>query len=113
MKNNDIKVGQKIYLKPIGGQAWRTNKIKEGIVSKVGKKYFYLEGFYQKRFFIENLRHDAGDYTANWQGYFSLEEIENEKEQIRLFSFISERFRHYSTPLSLEKLQAIYNIIES
>jgi hypothetical protein len=45
-------VGQTVYLNPYD----RGNReVQEGIISKIGKKYFEIEGFHRDRFFIDTM----------------------------------------------------------
>lgn len=61
-----MKVGQKIYLKPIGNRARYSQEIKEVRVSKVGRKYFELEESHYGRFFIETVDNTLVDIFATY-----------------------------------------------
>lgn len=104
-----LQIGQDIYLKPTGNAARGSKEIREGKITKIGNKYFETDA-YHGRFFIETLYHDAGQYTSNYKGYLSKQEILDEYESNRLFSKISEHFR-YRNPFTLDQLKAIDKII--
>lgn len=104
-----LQIGQDIYLKPIGNAARRTSEIKEGKITKIGKKYFEVDA-YSGRFFIDDLYHDAGEYTSNYRAYFTKQEILDEMEAEKLFAKISTHFR-YRNPFTIDQLKAIDKII--
>lgn len=106
-----MEVGQKIYLKPIGNRARYNEGIKEVRIGKVGRKYFELEGSHYGRFFIDTMTQDGGQYMSEYTCYLSLQDIEDEKEALRLFTEIKKVFSGFNTDLPLSKLKEIDRII--
>lgn len=91
-------------------------EIKEVTISKIGKKYFYLEDDYrQKGVNIQTLKYDDPVYTqSSFQLYRTREEIEERHERDQLYRKVQKHFSHFSnTKLSLEQLKAIDNIINN
>lgn len=114
-----MKVGQTVYVKPVGNAARRSKEIIEAKVSKIGNKFFYLEtpGVYNRfsglRFFIEDLSHDGKGYISDYQVYLSEQEIKDEKTANHLHDEIRKRFSYYYPSLPLDKLKKIHEIINS
>lgn len=116
-----MKVGQKIYFRCIGNAHRRYgDEILEATISKVGRKYFEVDSDYGQlrweRFFIHSLCHDGRGYTPNYQGYFSMKEIEEENEARSALSKACKFFK-YIYPgnlngLTLEELRTINKIID-
>ena len=106
-----MEVGQKIYLKPIGNKARYSQEIKEVTIGKVGKKYFELEENHYGRFFIDTMSQDCGQYISGYTCYLSLQDIEDEKEALRLLTEIKKVFSGFNTDLPLSKLKEIDRII--
>lgn len=107
-----MEVGQKVYLKPVGNQTRYSKEIKETRISKVGRKYFELEESYYGRFFIKTMNQDCGQYISGYTCYLSLQEIEDEKEALKLYTEIKKVFSGFSnTDLSLSQLKEINRII--
>lgn len=111
---NELKVGQKVYVKPIGNAARCDSKIKEEVISEVKRKYFKLEGWYRTRFFIDGLYEDCGQYISNHQCYLSMQEIEDEKEHTKLMREMNETFDYLRgrRNITLEQLRKIKKILE-
>jgi len=107
-----MKVGQKIYLKPIGNNArYGNQEVRECTISKIGRKYFELEEKGYGRFFIESMAQDCGQYISGYQAYLSIQDIEDEEEAKKLYSEIKKAFSGFSTSLSLSELKEISRII--
>ena len=104
-------VGQTVYLNPYG----RGNReVQEGIISKIGKKYFEIEGFHRDRFFIDTMRHDGGKtgYGCSWTVHLSKQEILDEAEQNQLREELRKAFAWDGKKFTLEQLRKIKAIIE-
>ncbi|MFQ3543547.1 hypothetical protein Q7A53_05630 [Halobacillus rhizosphaerae] len=111
-----LKVGMKLYLQPTGNMARRTKEVKEVTVSKVGRKYFEVEELWRDKFAIDDLR-DVTEYSNDWQGYFSLQELEDDEEYEELLSDLRIYFgsigrNRNSTNLSLDQLRQIKEMIK-
>lgn len=108
MKENQIKEGDTIYLKTIEGSnaARRSdiNKIKEVIVTKVGKKYLEAGSY---KFHIDSLI-QYSTIAADYQAYLSKEELENELETNRLYKLVKNKFQNFYVP----ELQEISKILK-
>ena len=92
-----LEVGQKVFLKSVGNAARYGEKIREEVISKIGRKYFWVgkEGETNERFMtkfnVEDLR-QVTDYSADWVVYFSKQEILDEKESNELTREIRSKF---------------------
>lgn len=81
MEIKDFKVGQTVYLRPVGNALRNTDgAIKEETIETVGKKYLTLKNYYRMKFgyYGDRIR-DISEYSANYILYTSLQEIEDEK----------------------------------
>jgi hypothetical protein len=109
--NDKIKIGLKIYLKPIGNMLRCRKEIKECTISKIGRKYFEVEEIPNIKFQIENLR-QVTNYTPDWKVYFSKQEILDEQEYDELFTELRKIFSERNkTDLTLEQLRKIKEIV--
>ncbi len=108
-----LEVGQTVYVQPIGNKRRYTSDIAEAKVSKIGKKYFELEGYYRERFYLDSGLNDGRGYISDYHVRLSLQEIEDEKEITELSHFIGDRFQYGQNrdQLSLEQLRKIKAII--
>jgi hypothetical protein len=110
----ELKTGQTVYIKPVGNNARYDQEIKEGVVSKVGKKWFEIENYHRCRFSIETGSHDGGQYISGYQVYSSMQEIEDEQEHNKLWHILRRYFEYYSgNKHSLETLRKINEIIKA
>lgn len=73
-----LEVGQTIYLKPINNAARYVKDMSTAIVevkiTKVAKKYFYIdrmEEYENERYNIETMYRDDGQYSSEWKAYTS------------------------------------------
>jgi hypothetical protein len=109
--NNEIVVGMTVYLKPINNAARRSKDVQEGIVSKVGRKYFEVEGFYRTKFSIDELI-EVSEYAPDWKVYLSKQELLDEQEFENLLRDIRLFFSNYGkVNLTLDQLRKIKAII--
>lgn len=118
MTKNKLQVGQKIFVKPVSGQALSYSKeISEHTIEKIGKKYFTLKDFYRglsaRRFIINTMQDDSNGYSANYTCYTSIQEINDENEFNELKTIIRKTFDVFTwnEKLTLEKLRKIKQII--
>jgi len=98
-----LAVGQVVYYSERG-------QIYEGVITKVGKKYFYVEGF-RNPILIDTMR-EKSQYSGSSRVYFSAQEILDEKEMEDLYRKIAGIFRGWSNNFTLEQLRDIDKIIE-
>ena len=77
---NDIKVGQKIWTLNVGNSARNCKQeLTEREVTKVGRKYFYVDsGYRDLKFNIEDLR-EVTEYTSDYAVYLDKSDYEREK----------------------------------
>lgn len=117
MKKSDLKVGNSIFLVPMGNAARYNNIMIETKITKVARKYFYVEdfsrSFSETKFEIESGNDFCGQYSSNWKAYLTKECIEKKKRKHKLNDSIRNIFKGYGdSKLSLEQLEKIYLIIK-
>ena len=105
---NKLKVGQELVVTYHGYRTWP--KVQTAKISKVGNKFFYLEGNYVKDYkfdlkTLSNVRENGGNYV--FQCYLSQQELNDKEEHQRLVKNITP---HISR-LSLEELRTIHALI--
>lgn len=106
-----MEIGQQVYVKPIGNRGRYSSKVTTSTVNKIGKKYFYLDGYRRVKFSLDTMT-EVSDYTPNYKVYESLETIEGEIEYVQKLSSIKQYFSVYgSTNLTIDQIRLIYNII--
>jgi hypothetical protein len=98
-----LSIGQTIYYSERG-------KICEKTISRVGKKYFYVDGF-RNQFYIDNLR-EKTKFGCGSRVYLSAQEIIDEKESEVLHRKIMVYFQGFGrSKFTLDQLRAIDKII--
>jgi len=98
-----MKVGQEVVIYRIGNAARnrsREDLIETSTITKVARKYFYIEGYSQSKFGIDEMR-DISDYSSNYEVYFSREILDDKLELAELKNKIRDFFSY--TPLLSEK----------
>ena len=106
-----LEVGQKVFIKPMGNAARYSKEIKEGVVTKVARKYFWLDGFYKERFFIDSMVNDGHGYSSDYAVYLSAQEIEDEREAESLRKEIVKLFEWSSSArLTIDQMRRIIAI---
>jgi hypothetical protein len=119
----NLQIGQKVYVKKIGNAARYLDQkkapieeyVEEATVSKIGRKWFKLDGRYANnyQFDIETGVVDGKLYIADYAVYESWQEIYDEQEKYQLREYLRKTFDYPSQiHLSLTKLRAIKAIIE-
>jgi hypothetical protein len=94
-KQADIKVGQKVY---VIDRHYRRGKadppLKEAVVSKVGRKYFYVDitSWRTERFRLNDLSYDDTEYVSHMSLYLSRQDYIDECQYDHLFGEIRNRF---------------------
>jgi len=113
-----MEVGQKVYLKPtIYARGGKSNEPQEYEIKSIGRKYFYVwkDGNENTviKFDKDKLEQHNGGYVPVWKLYFSLQEIEDEKEFNSLHNEIERTFRYGGRDkLTLDQLRQIKRIID-
>jgi hypothetical protein len=114
-----MKVGATVFVKKTGDNArhYRNNNLEipvdEYRISKIGRKYFYLDGYLKDvKFCIEN-HVEVTQFSSGYKAYFSLQAIEDEKEYRKKASDISSLFNGYGGMLkaSLEDLRVAHSAL--
>jgi len=84
-----IKEGQKVWTLNVGNAARRVkSELTERVVSKVGRKYFYIEvGYRSVKFYIDTLI-ECSDYTSDYAVYLDPQEYYDEVIKRELLSKI-------------------------
>jgi hypothetical protein len=101
-----IKVGDKIYVydRPYSPKA----SIDERTVTKVGREYFYCNR--GRRYSLKTmLSNNSNGYGCGQQVYLSMQEIEDEKQQLLLYREITQKLLTSRTPM--DKLSKIKDIL--
>ena len=105
-----IKVGTKVFMKPTGNAANHyKGQIQEGEITKVGRKYFYVE---DRKYDIQTLEYTTRDSTSGWIIYSTKQEILDEKEKEVLLDKLRDFFdwSGKAQELSLENLKDMAKI---
>lgn len=111
IEKSGLKVGQVVYLEPLGNAARYSTEIKPATICSLGKKYFAVEEFPRNRFSIEELIHDGGQYSPQYKVHLSLQDIQDEKEANKLSRELAGYFGHHKAFLTLTQLKKIKEII--
>ena len=108
-------VGDTLYM--VGIQSYTKHNKDDVVVTKVGRKYFYIsKGAHDVRFFIDTWKQDNSGYAATAKLYESKSDYDNEVFRGALLADIVEYFRwtnRHTTGLSLKELTKISEIINS
>ena len=111
------QVGDTVYLKPINNELRRSTEVLTRTVKKIGRKYFdvwdgsNIHTIHQ--FFIDTMLENERGYLADWQAYYSLQEIEDEQEKSeKLFYFRRFFDGPLRSQLTLDQLRRIKAITE-
>lgn len=119
-----LHVGRKVFLKPIGEYASQIFKgsilegVKERKVSKIGRKYFYVESKINRQVLKFNLDDffESTQGCPRWQVYFSMEEviksIADESDTNRINRKINDSVRYGRINLNVDQLRRIEKIID-
>ncbi|MDP2692706.1 MAG: hypothetical protein Q8O88_03660 [bacterium] len=109
MATKKITIGQTIFLKGCGHNIQKS--ILQVTVSKVGNKWFEVKELPRIKFEIETLLDEKSNYGYghNWQGYLSMQEINDKNEQKKLTVLIQESFK--KKHFTLEQLRESARIL--
>lgn len=106
---NKLTVGQAVWIVGCGNR--KSGEPKETKIVLVAKKYFTVEGHW-KRFHIQSLKVDSGEYMADYRVVLSLEAHEQERELAKTWSEIYKFVaNHYPPPVNLETAKQILSLL--
>jgi hypothetical protein len=109
---NKPTVGQKLWLNAVGNNARYGAKISEGIVTKVGNKYFSVSiGMGKDIDFHLDIWRQKTEYSEYWKPYESEQDIHDERKRDVLYCEIRSKFQNYNTNLTLQELEQIAEIL--
>ena len=98
-----INIGEQIYIvsphRPMGGKYYR--------VSKVGKKYFYIDGLPREKFSIETMRSVCGNWSWSYKCFESKETYDLTIEMIKRRQVVNNN----THLLSDEEINIVYDMI--
>ena len=104
-------VGQTIWIVPSHYYRSDNKEPKEVVISKVGRKYFELDGYPRSKFNIETLK-EENETNYKSQCYITLQEILDEREAERLTNQLKNIFGTYGrVNLTLEQLRKISDVV--
>lgn len=109
-----LKLGQKIYLEPLGNAARSSNnKLKETTIKKVGRQYYYASFYGWDDIKINKTDLTVQDKRSNsgYQGYMTKTEYGLKQEQDLLDRQIRRYFDNWTNKLPLDDLRRIKKII--
>lgn len=113
MKN--LQVGQKVYLKLVSYIGEYNNfetRIKEAKITKIGRKYIYVDvGNPPLRFYLGSLL-EVTPYNVEWQLHVNKQDILDNFEAERILKKISKLIVWNKCKLPLEQLRRIEKIID-
>ena len=109
-----MEVGQKVYLKPTIYN--RPGEPQEYEIKSIGRKLIHVwqdkKEYTVIKFNKDTLR-QRSNFSPSWELYFSLQEIEDEKEFTSLHNEIERTFRYGGRDkFTLEQLRQIKRIID-
>lgn len=113
--NDKLKVGQKVYVQPIGNAGRYANDIRSDTISKVGRKYFELKDHWPRRFIIDSLLHDGKGYASSYKVWLSMDDYNYHIEEVELRKKIKNFFYHWhfrNVPMKMDDLKTICNLID-
>ena len=106
-----MKEGDKIFIKTCGNAArCRGSRIIDTVITKVGRKYFFVKDLPRIKFSIDTMR-EVTDYCVDYVAYISKEKILEEIELSSLNAKIKEFFIYNAKKLTLDQLRQIDEII--
>jgi hypothetical protein len=110
---NEIKVGAVVYGKAGINKSRQGLNIEEGVITKVGRKYFEVKfrGFETYKYEIKTLNQKT-EYATDYYFYFSKQEILDERELVNTIDKIRSVIGSYGTTrINLDQAKAILKII--
>ena len=121
MNKSDFHVGQIVYLKTCTnkGECWKYERILEGTVTKIGRKYITVDSnLFEEQFEIENNFRQKTEYSIDMALFLSKQDIYDywqreylKRELQKVFSY-GRVFTYEKRNIDLESLIAIAKILE-
>ena len=114
MERNELRIGQTVYIEPVGNAARYGTDIIETKISKIGKKYIETEKFGEMYKFniSDGKQKDTGyGYGYDYILYLSRSEVENKQEKGSLLSYFN-LCDWYHLNLTLDQLRRIKVIVD-
>lgn len=114
MERNELRIGQTVYIEPVGNAARNGKDIIETKISKIGTKYIETEKFCDRHKFniSDGKQKDTGyGYGYDYILYLSRSEVENKQEKGSLLSYFN-LCDWYHLNLTLDQLRRIKAIID-
>lgn len=116
MKPKNLKVGQPIFFKPLGNRArgGRGNEILEATIASVATKFFTVKNqeLNGEKFFIDSLMHNGGQYSPQYKGYLSKQDILDETEREKLLTEIRNKIQTVGqSNITLDQCKGIFRIL--
>lgn len=105
-----IELGQELWLRPTGNLARMGYKVFKDKVTKIGRKYFYIDDLKFDKDTLENINPDC---NSSWEVYFSEREILDKDRKKQLVLEVQLHFRKFGggSELSLYQLEQIAKIL--
>ncbi len=100
-----VEVGQKILEVRFGWRAKDEPNLKDSIVTKVGRKWFYVNNEHEahhNRYSIETGFADGGNYSPRGRCYESREHYQREIDTTALWLELEKVFRYHSHPKDVD-----------
>lgn len=113
-----IEKGQTVYLKAVGNNARDREDIyyAEAEITKVGRKYIAVKhNWSEYQFEINNSYREKTIYSPSWELYFSVQDIYDEEERVKLFRELNLEFNYIggsAKDCSLDQLKRIKSILD-
>lgn len=105
-----MKVGDTVW---VVGNDRNNEGLTETFVTKVGKKYFEVDRFFSRRFFIDTLKHDGKGYSSAYTVYLDKESYLEKKEISQLSEKIRKEISMYGNiKQPVEILRAVWDLIK-
>lgn len=106
-----LAVGQKLQLMPSYLDARKNDKPKEVTIKSIGRKYFKIEEYPQKKYNIETLD-EVNESNYRGQCYINLQEVSDLKEYSNLLAKIKDAFSNFDQiDITLNQLRKINDIL--
>ena len=107
------KVGETLFIVDVGNRARNGGKQRECTVTKVGRKYFYVEisNYWKVPFHIETWW-EKTEYTADFAVYESKEEWEAEKKFRECLNKLRQYFSPYTINITPDQVKQIIKILD-
>jgi hypothetical protein len=109
-----LTVGQTVCVKCMGYNRRGKNDLEDAVISKIGKKYFELDGWVGVRFFIDTLIQDGKQYSPSFKVYLNKQEILDELEKGKLYDTIKRQYFSTfsnSNKFSLQQLRDVAKVL--